>query len=93
MELAVVSDDLHAAAAAISRCASQLESARHVFVSVATAAVPALGSHASDAAGRGSQAAETAAEVVVDDVRHLAAALRVLAQVYARVDATAVAPR
>jgi hypothetical protein len=84
---------LHAAAAAISRCASQLESARHVFVSVATAAVPALGSHASDAAGRGSQAAETAAEVVVDDVRHLAAALRVLAQVYARVDATAVAPR
>jgi hypothetical protein len=93
MDLAVFSDDLHAAAAAISRCASQLESARHVFVSVATAAVPALGSHASDAAGRGSQAAETAAEVVVDDVRHLAAALRVLAQVYARVDATAVAPR
>jgi hypothetical protein len=60
---------------------------------VATTAVPALGSHASDAAGRGSQAAETAAEVVVDDVRHLAAALRVLAQVYARVDASAVAPR
>jgi hypothetical protein len=93
MELTVAPDDLHAAAAAISRCAGQLESARHVFVSVATAAVPALGPHASDAAGRGSQAAEIAAEVVVDDVRHLAAALRVLAQVYARVDASALAPR
>jgi hypothetical protein len=52
--------------------------------------VPALGPHASDAAGRGSQATAAATEVVVDDVRHLAAALRVLAHVYERVDATAV---
>jgi hypothetical protein len=93
MELTVAPEDLHAAAAAISRCASRLESARDVLVSVATTAVPALGPHASDAARRGSQAAEAAAEVVVDDVRHLAAALRVLAEVYTRVDATAVAPR
>jgi hypothetical protein len=93
MELTVSPDDLHAAAAAISRCAGRLESSRDVFVSLATGAVPALGPHASDAAGRSSRATDAATEVVVDDVRHLATALRVLAHVYARVDATAVAPR
>jgi hypothetical protein len=90
MELTVSPDDLHAAAVAIASCASRLESAREAFVALATGAVPALGPQASDAAGRGSQATEAATEVVVDDVRHLATALRVLAHVYERVDATAV---
>jgi hypothetical protein len=90
MELTVSPDDLHAAAAAIAGCAHRLESAREAFSSLAAAAVPALGPHASDAAGKGSQATEAATGVVVEDIRHLVAALRVLAQVYARVDATAV---
>jgi hypothetical protein len=90
MELSVSPDDLHAAAAAIASCAGRLESARDSFVALATGAVPALGPHASEAAARGSQAASAATEVVVDDLRHLSSALRVLAHVYERVDATAV---
>jgi hypothetical protein len=90
MELTVSPDDLHAAAAAISSCAGRLESARDGFVALAIGAVPALGPHASDAAGSGSRATAAATEVVVDDIRHLATALRVLAHVYERVDATAV---
>jgi hypothetical protein len=90
MELTVSPDDLHAAAAAIASCAGRLESARDAFVALTTGAVPALGPHASDAAASGSRATAAATEVVVDDIRHLATALRMLAHVYERVDATAV---
>jgi hypothetical protein len=90
MELTVSPEDLHAAAAAIAGCAGRLESARDAFSALAVAAVPSLGPHGAAAAGSGSRAAQTATEVVVDDIRHLSAALRVLAHVYDRVDATAV---
>lgn len=90
MELTVSPDDLHAAAVAIDGCAHRLESARDEFVTVSVSAVPALGPHAAAMATGAARATAQAAEVVVDDIRHLAAALRVLAQVYERLDVTAV---
>jgi hypothetical protein len=90
MELTVSPDDLHAAAVAVDGCAHRLESARADFVSVSVGVIPDLGPHAAATAEGASQAAAQATEVVADDIRHLAAALRVLAQVYERLDATAV---
>lgn len=89
MELTVSPDDLNAAAVAIDGCAHRLESARNDFVSVSVSVIPGLGPRAAATAEGASQAAAQASEVVVDDIRHLAAALRVLAHVYERLDATA----
>jgi hypothetical protein len=90
MELTVSPDDLHAAAVAVDGYAHRLEAARGDFVSVSVSVVPDLGPRAAATAEGASQAAAQATEVVADDIRHLAAALRVLAQVYERLDATAV---
>jgi hypothetical protein len=90
MELTVSPDDLHAAAVAIARCAERLEAAREAFVALSHHAVPELGPRAAAAAGAGSKASAAATEVVVDDIRQLAAALRLLAHVYDRLDGTAV---
>jgi hypothetical protein len=89
MELTVSPDDLHAAAASVSSCAHRLASARAAFVLASAGAVPVLGPHASGTAGDASDAAEAATEVVVEDIRHLAQALRVLARVYDHVDRVA----
>ncbi len=90
MELTVSPDDLYAAAVAVDGCAHRLESARDDFASISASVIPALGPHATATAEGASHAAAQATEMVVDDIRHLAAALRVLAHVYERLDATAV---
>ena len=90
MQLTVSPADLHTAAAAIDGSAHRIELARERFTAVSADAVPALGPRAAAAAATGSKAAAAATEVVVDDIRQLASALRALAQLYDRLDATAV---
>jgi hypothetical protein len=93
MKLAIRPEELHAAALALSTCASRLDDQALTFARHATRDAPSLGTKAFPATIRGIQAAEHALAVLVDDVTALAKALDELAHHYPHVDRRALPDR
>jgi uncharacterized protein YukE len=90
MELTVRPEDLAATSAQLRAYAADLESARERFGRRTTTYAPALGVDASIAAFRSAKHTDEAVRTVEENLQELARALRLLAHVYADVDAGAV---
>ena len=90
MELAIRPDDLRAAAAALSSCATRLEAAAAGFARQANHRVFDLGMKSGIAAAVAVTETERAVATLHTDITALARALDTLSQAYPRVDRTAV---
>jgi hypothetical protein len=90
MELAIHPEDLRAAAAALSACASRLEDATLGFDRTARENVKDLGLKAMVAVARALTATDHAVQTLHTDIAALAHALDSLAHHYPQVDRTAI---
>jgi hypothetical protein len=93
MKLAIRPEELHAAALALSTCATRLDEHALTFARHAIHDAPALGMKTLPAAIHGIQATEHPLSVLAADISALARALDVLAAHYPSVDRSAVPPR
>lgn len=89
MQLTAGPADLRAAAAALDSSAGRLADSADTFAARARLDAPELGRSAAGAAGQATQATEQAVTVVVEDIQQLSRALRLLAELYQRLDDTA----
>lgn len=93
MQLTVRPHDLHRASLVLTSVAGRLDDAATDFDRRIAPDVPELGREAAAAAARSAAAVVQAVDVVADDVRQVARALRLLAEAYPQLDSTAVPRR